>query len=392
MLRHAVWFGLIASALPCRGEGATVDESLAKAVAYLWRQQGEDGGWHSPQYGVLKSGQALTPFVLHAQLQALGDMSGDEAGGVVRAAQFIARHIDKHGALGRSDAELTEYPVYSTAFGVLALGRVQGYHHILGPDADRDVHRMREYLVSAQYDAGEGLKPSDAAFGGWGFQEVLRPGKLGHMDLAHTRYALQALGPYVYAKRTPEHVGDNAEHFLRVVQKHPDAVAQQPAANSKAHHGPTPFDGGFYFSPVVLTANKGRVEEEPAPHWRSYATATCDGILALLAAGVPPEEPRVAAAVSWLERHTDVDYPQGVPTEHPEPWGEAIRFYHYSVRAEVYRKLKFPAEQRAKLAAAVVKHQRADGSFVNNVSPLMKEDDPVLCTALAVVALANCVQ
>ena len=95
-------------------------------------------------------------------------------------------------------------------------------------------------------------------------------------------------------------------------------------------------------------------------------------------------------AADWLAQHGDVDYPQGVPTEHPDPWGEAIRFYHYAARAEAYKALEFPAEKAAELAVAVARRQRSDGSFVNADSPLMKEDDPVLCTALATVALANC--
>ena len=42
---------------------------LARAAEYLWNQQAEDGGWHSHTYGLLRSGQALTPFVLDALLQ-----------------------------------------------------------------------------------------------------------------------------------------------------------------------------------------------------------------------------------------------------------------------------------------------------------------------------------
>ena len=135
---------------------------------------------------------------------------------------------------------------------------------------------------------------------------------------------------------------------------------------------------------------KGGVEKEPAPaHFRSYATATCDGILALLACRVPHDDERVIAAAKWLKDHPNVRYPQGVPMDSPERWGAAIRFYHYAVRAEVYRALEFPAEDRARVANALAMEQDVDGSFVNRVSPLMKEDDPVLCTALAMVALSN---
>src|SRR5579859_1254086 len=44
-------------------------DALIRACRYLWSQQAEDGGWHSRTYGLLRSGQSLTPFVLNALLQ-----------------------------------------------------------------------------------------------------------------------------------------------------------------------------------------------------------------------------------------------------------------------------------------------------------------------------------
>ena len=41
---------------------------LAEAAGWLWSQQAADGGWHSSTYRLLESGQALTPFILHALL------------------------------------------------------------------------------------------------------------------------------------------------------------------------------------------------------------------------------------------------------------------------------------------------------------------------------------
>ena len=80
----------------------------------------------------------------------------------------------------------------------------------------------------------------------------------------------------------------------------------------------------------------------------------------------------------------------GRSTTHPEPWGEAIRFYHYAVRAEAYAALDWPGDWRQRLPAGLLHRQRPDGSFQNTDSPLMKEDDPLLCTGLAVVALVHC--
>jgi squalene-hopene/tetraprenyl-beta-curcumene cyclase len=371
--------------------------ALARSAAYLWQQQAEDGGWHSPQYGVMRSGQALTPYVLRALLTIPERISARPKGGVARAMEFMLARLDASGVLGNADPDIVEYPIYSTSYALRCAIEVK-------PQRPREMKmaKMARFLVGAQFQENNGFELSAAAYGGWGLDAPRKPGVSGHMDLAHTRRALEALAAFDAwsAERSFEYdrpaMESRAEAFLALVQKRPEAAGRQPPifaedAAGKITSTTPPFDGGFYFSPVVLAANKGRVEGEPSPHWRSYATATCDGILALLAAGVPREDERVRAAVAWLRRHTDVDYPQGVPTKHPEPWGEAIQFYHYSVRAEAYRALQFPADERQRLAAAVARHQRDDGSFVNAASPLMKEDDPVLCTAQATVALANCV-
>jgi squalene-hopene/tetraprenyl-beta-curcumene cyclase len=214
------------------------------------------------------------------------------------------------------------------------------------------------------------------------------------MDLAHTRRALEALRLFSPQIAPPEFT--RGELFLRVVQRHPGRLAPGPPQLERpSHWSDVPFDGGFYFSPVIEQANKGRQDVGGADgkrvlHYRSYATATCDGVLALLACGVSRNDERVTKAVDWLRAHEDFDYPAGVPREHPEPWGDAIQFYHYAVRAEAYDALDWPGDWRPKLSAAVAKHQSADGSFRNAISSLMKEDDPILCTTLAVVALSHC--
>jgi len=70
MLRSQVtrrWFVLSAvGAASCSRSDSR--EGVRKAAQYLWAQQAEDGGWHSRAYGLLRSGQSLTPFVLDALL------------------------------------------------------------------------------------------------------------------------------------------------------------------------------------------------------------------------------------------------------------------------------------------------------------------------------------
>lgn len=376
--------------------GNDAEAALRKSREYLWSQQAADGGWHSAQYAVMRSGQALTPFVLHALLEVPQSVAPRPAGGVERALDFIRQHVDEHGALGHSDPDVVEYPVYSTSYALRCLIKAKDDPTLCKPGDKQLAARMFSYLAAAQFDEQEGFNTNNAAYGGWGFDVSQGDGKPGQMDLAHTRRALQALREYFTSlnmQRRPEFT--RAELFLRVVQRDPAALAApRQVLDYLFNEQDIPWDGGFYFSPVVEQANKAGFsatsDGKPAPHFRSYATATCDGILALLAAGVDRHDVRVVHAVQWLRAHDDFNYPQGVPTNRSEPWGDAIHFYHYAVRAEAYAALGWQGDWRAKLAAVVANDQATDGSYRNNTSPLMKEDDPLLCTTLAAVALSHC--
>ncbi len=64
-----------------------------------------------------------------------------------------------------------------------------------------------------------------------------------------------------------------------------------------------------------------------------------------------------------------------------------MRYYHLMVRAEVYSALDMPGTWRKTLINLLAGNQLPDGSFLNPEGRLMKEDDPMLCTAYAVIAL-----
>lgn len=366
------------------GGGETVPQpspqqsTLQRASAWLWKQQAADGGWHSETYGLMRSGQSLTPFVLHALLNVPEAKFERPAGGVDRALGFIRKNTNNEGCLGRADPDISDYPVHATAYAVRCLVAA-------GTDADKTrIRRMCDWLIAQQYAPARGFKPEMPHWGGWGFGS-----EGGVMDVGHTRHVLEALRD---ADALDDACAERAQDFLRLVQRHPDETRAQPEVPGepagKAHDT---FDGGFYFSPVDVAMNKGRHQSESegrAAWFRSYATATCDGVLSLLAAGVAASDARVTAASKWLETHAALDHPDGIPRDAATPWHHAVHYYHLAVRAEAWIALGRAGDWRSDMQRHLALAQGADGSFTNDKSPLMKENDPILCTALAAIALS----
>lgn len=380
------------------------DPALNRALQWLWNKQSRaadgsitfaapgdpapppdrDGSWKSETYALLKSGRTLTPFLLHAMQQVR--YKALPCGIHWSAAyDFVRRSIRPNGRVGRDADDIVEYPTYATALALQTL--IAAPPDFASPELRAS---MVNYLVGQQCDEGMAFGGTIAGGGfSFGYEKPVG-GSPGHVDIGHTRHALQALRaaghdePMTYRR---------AERFLRLLQKHPTEDRDQatPIDRTIVSQRRPVYDGGFYFSPVAWAANKGGLDVNvDQPYFRSYATATCDGILSLLACGVPRDDERITSARKWLERHPELDYPGGIPTKTNENWRESIRYYHFAVRAECYAALEWPGTWRDELRKIVVGLQQPDGSFVNREGALMKEDDPLVCTGLAVLALSRC--
>jgi len=326
----------------CGAHAGTEDEGRSaakKAAAFLWSKQDPDGGWHSDTYGLLRSGQSLTPFVLLALLDA-PDVPPEA---VDRAVAFIRANTNPAGEVGRSDHSLEDYPNFATALALRALeraGRKDG------------IEQLRTALRRQQFTEQNGWEDGTPAYGAWGMGgPVRKPPYPGHVDLSMTRHVLQALAGI------------------------PDGRAMKYL--DRCQNG----DGGFMFSTVVLDANKAGVG-------KSYGTATADGLLSLLALSTKPDHPKVAAALAWLTQHHRTD---GVPgfQDSDAKWRDGMLYYYLAASAQAFRQTGGgPGSWKADLIRSLGSRQRLDGSF-KNASFLMKEDDPMIATTFALIALVN---
>ncbi len=331
-------------------------EAIAGAARWLWGRQAEDGGWHSETYGLLRSGQSLTPFVLHALLEVPEEGLPLPRERVERALAFIRERVDADGALGRKERIYEDYPNYATSLAVLCLVRAkpEGWREAIVP--------MVACLLRQQFTEEGGWTRDHPAFGGWGMGGRTRSfPEPGHVDLSMTRFVLEALEAGGVPARHPSF--SRARRFLERCQRE---------------------RSGFIFSPVVLAANKAGGEEEGL---LPYGTPTADGVLALLSTGMGMDDPRLAGAVEWLVRNHREDRVPGIPETAPNDWGKGMRFYYSAASAEAFSRLGLgPEGWRERLVATLLGERRADGSFAN-ADPIGKEDDPLISTPFALLAL-----
>src|ERR1700741_2230098 len=113
--------GTTAAVLGSGCSGRRGSSGLRDAIKYLWSRQGDDGGFHSTTYGLLRSGQSLTPFVLVALLGVPDSESARPRGAVERALTFIRANTNADGVVGLMDDTAADYPNYATALAVCAM-------------------------------------------------------------------------------------------------------------------------------------------------------------------------------------------------------------------------------------------------------------------------------
>ena len=363
---------------PSSAERTSAD-ILADACEYLWSKQSDDGGWHSETHGILKSGQAWTPFILHALTRVPDSIFTAPEGGIKRGLDFISANVNTDGVIGLNDPDIIEYPNYATSYALRLLVEQ-------GIEADSTlIRRMTDYLLAEQFTEKRGVAPDSLFYGGWGFGEInMDPGEVGHVDLSHTRRILQALRALPLSS-DHDSCFARSRPFLHLLQKLPDEKREQPTMDP-AGVLCSRYDGGFYSSPIVWFSNKGRLEDSCAT-FASYATATCDGVLALLAAGYGVKDKPVRDGLDWLLRHPSLEGPEGIPQDDPNRWDRVMFYYHLAVRSELYSQTGWPEGFRRKMWDLLNARQREDGSFANPEGALNKEDDPLLATALAIIAL-----
>jgi hypothetical protein len=325
---------------------SVAEASLTRGLAALWAMQGPDGAFRSTVYGLLGQGWSLTPFALLSALRTGRVLDLDGAG---RALGWMA-HGTRDGALGLADG-VPDYPCYATAMALECHVRIRpsGWKEAAGAHA--------KWLRSLQLTRASGWADHPAQ-GGFrmGSNDVPRPPHPGHVDLSMTRRVVEAL----MAAGMP---------------------ASDPAVTEAvdfARRCRTPL-GGFEYTATDSALNKGPTVGDPG-----YGSATADGVLLLYAAGRRYELER---SVLRLRQQHRRDLNPGVEAGKVPVFATAMRGYYRASAARVFALRDGPVGWQRALAASIVAEQFPDGSWKNQ-DGAQKEDEPIIATGFALVALA----
>lgn len=367
-----------------------VDAALAKAAAWLVDGQGEDGSWRSGEYGALRDGASLTPTVC-TTLYYLPQGGRATREAFDRGRAFLAGLVDEQGALVE---EFYPFPIYSaaTASWVAVLG-----------DQDEHARRVQKawiaFLRRRQFTEALGWSEDDAQFGGWGYTvrppqkpEAEAAAPLPDANISATLFALGGLSNAQTPLDDPAIIA--ARRFV--------TRCQNFARGAESSDEPA-FDGGFYFSPTDHARNKaGKIGVGgESSSYRSYGSATADGLRALLRCGYEPAHPRVTAAADWLRRNFSAAHnPGDFAEEHARLRDSYYYYYCWSAAHALLHLGQGPFVQRhddgasdtdwvKQLTKALLARQSDDGAWRNRFRDA-KEDDPLVATPLAAAALAVC--
>jgi squalene-hopene/tetraprenyl-beta-curcumene cyclase len=248
------------------------------------------------------------------------------------------------------------------------------------------------YLKQRQLNETAGWNVDDREYGGWGYCHGLplkpKPGELRppmtESNLSATTFALAALTAAGVPADDPAY--GKALTFVKRCQNWSDREA-------------TNFDdGGFFFIYDDPIRNKSGVagnDKDGRDRYHSYGSVTADGIRCLDMCGEAKESPRQKAAAAWLRKNFKADQCPGPFGERLEARRAAVYFYYAMSMAQT------PLEQwlvdekpvrrvwKEALAEAVIGRQNTDGSWANEAEAF-RENDPVVATAFASIAIANC--
>ena len=338
------------------------EHAISKSIAFLVKQQQEDGRWGEENY------PALTGLAVQA---ILGDPSREGIAlpdSVEKGLDYIRSKVRLDGGIyGKGLGS------YNTSICMMALLAA-------GQEKDKSIIvNARKFLVNQQSDYDRKGETDNVFDGGVGYGS-----SYSHPDLSNTYHALEALHyTRELVKETPDKAfdldWDAAINFVANCQQRPASnKAKWVSEDAKDH-------GGFVYFPGKSMATEETAEGKVA--LRSYGSMSYAGLLSFVYARMEKGDPRLTAVVEWLKKNYSIDQNPGM--------GEQGLFYYFNTMSKALAILEVDAFEladgskvnwRADLTKKLFNLQKPDGSWMNE-NGRWWEKDPVLTSCYALLCL-----
>ncbi|MEI6504332.1 MAG: prenyltransferase/squalene oxidase repeat-containing protein [Planctomycetota bacterium] len=336
---------------------ATIRAALTKGAAFLVEKEQADDGSFSADVGPAVTALAVTALVRSGMPV--------DAPPVKKGLTYLLSFKQPDGGIYAPDSPVANY---ETSIAMLALAACNAD----GGLAD-EIKGTTEFVKKLQWDDGENKGKGDPAYGGAGYGKKSRP------DLSNTQFMIEALRTVGTSENDP------------AIQRALEFVSR--TQNLPGPHNPLPFaeknpDGGFYYTPAA--GGESQAGKTPEGGLRSYGSMTYAGLKSMIFAGLTPDDPRIKAAIAWLQKHYTFEENPGM--------GQAGLFYYFHTAAKALDTLGVETftdaagrehRWRDELSTAILSRQREDGSWVNPNERWM-EGEADLVTSYALLGLSYC--
>jgi squalene-hopene/tetraprenyl-beta-curcumene cyclase len=332
-------------------------QAVDRAIEFLQNKaQAADGSYAAA------SGPGVTAVVTTAILRH-GRTPSDPL--VAKSLKYLEGFAQPDGAISMPKSM---YRNYETSLALMCFAEANRNGRY-----DKLIKNAEAFLKKNQWTEAMGQDKSAPAYGGAGYGRHKRP------DLSNTQFLIDALRA---AGAGPD--DEAVQKALVFVSRCQNLESPQntlpPAAKNP--------DGGFYYT--AAAGGESMAGKTPDGGLRSYGSMTYAGLKSMIYAGVGPDDPRVKAALHWIQQHYDLTSNPGM--------GPSGLYYYYHLMAKALDaaglKQLTDAEGkthdwRGELAAELLRQQRPDGSWVNR-DPRWLEGEPSLVTGYVLLALSYC--
>ncbi len=335
---------------------------------------GRPGGWRP---GMAMANPAITSLAIIGLMDTEAGKTAEGKAKLEKALDYVVSCKQPDGTIMELKDRRT-YPVYSTSICLLALAKANR------PQDMPVIRAARDYLLSVDPtpEDSDVENPPSAGFG---------YGKRQRADLNNTAWVLEALAATDHLDREPlskdpekakkaDLAWDKALAFITSCQNL--AETNQSAWVKSA---PAEDKGGFIYCPEEALR-----ENADAQMLRSYGSMTYSGLKSLIYARVKPDDVRVVNAKEWIKRYYTLEENPGV--------GQAGYYYYLHTFGKCLGVLKMDTivdakgnshDWRAELVEAAEKRQAPDGSWTNDKSGRWWENMTELATSYVLMALGN---